>query len=310
MSNSRKKDIIKSKPLNFTSEEAVKNKIPIQNFIFKTDETHLKWIENTTIRIAEWRQIFLSTYARWALSINGLNLANEKYTSPDFYTKKQFIVTSIRPSKTDNRIPERQTIITWDGITAGKQHLKSVNYISEFGIIDLYSALEEFVFDIYKIFLNSNPDNLIKGSEFKDLRKLFRERNNSEDLKKQWESEWEKRLSSWHRKRLYDGLSKVFLSYCKEANLKTPSHYKESSPSTWGDNIEFVALIRNHLVHGASKVDKVLGEFATNRPWIPNSFKEGDDLNLSLRHLESIELFTAQICDAVNFSLIEYTSKK
>ena len=309
MANSRKKDIIKSKLLTFTPEEIVKNNIPVQNFIFKTEDKNLKWIEETTIKIAEWRQIFLSTYARWALSINGLNLANEKYSSPEFYTKKQFIVTSIRPSKGDEKIPERKTIITWDGQTAGEQHIKSVNYISEFGIIDLYSVLEEFVFDIYKIFLNSNPENLLKGSEFKNLRKLFRERDNSEELNNQWKKEWEQRLNNWQRKKLYNGLSKVFLSYCNEANLKAPTHYKSTNPTTWADNIEFVALIRNHLVHGATKVDKVLGEFSKDKDWIPDIFKEGDELNLTLKHLESVELFTAQICDAVNFSLIEHSSK-
>ena len=165
------------------------------------------------------------------------------------------------------------------------------------------------MFDLYKIFLKSNPEVLLKGSEFKTLKKLYRKHNNSEDLKKQWEKEWEKRLNNWHRKKLYDGLSKVFLSYCNEANLKTPSHYKETNVSIWADNIEFIALIRNHLVHGATKVDKELGEFSDNRPWIPNLFKEGDDLNLSIRHLEAIELFTAQLCNAINFSLIEYTPK-
>ena len=310
MASSRKKDIIKSKLLTFTPEEVIQNNISVQNFIYKTEDEKKKWIEETTIKIAEWRQIFLSTYARWALSINGLNLANEKYSSPDFYTKKQFVVTSIRSSKIDETKPERKVIITWDGKTAGEQHIKSVNYISEFGIIDLYSALEEFVFDIYKIFLNSNPENLLKGSEYKDLRKLYRDKDTSEEINNKWKTEWEKRLNSWHRKKLYDGLSKVFLSYCNEANLKAPSHYKTTTPVTWADNIEFIAMIRNHLVHGATKVDKVLGEFSNARPWIPNVFKEGDELNLTLNHLENVELFMAQICDAVNFALIEQTTKK
>lgn len=303
MTQSRKVDIIKSKLQTFTPEEVIKNNIPINNIIFKSDKPDLKWIEESTNSLADWRQRFLSTYARWAMSINGLNLAHEKYSNPLFYKRKQFAVQSLRRKKEGGTT--RENIIVWDGLTAAEMHMQTVNYLSEYGIVDLYGALEDFVFHLYKIYLNAHPERLLQGEEFRPLKRLFRDKDTSEETKKAWEAGWDDRLLNWQRKKLYDGLHKVFLAYCNDAGLKTPSHYKDTNPEKWADNIEFIGLIRNHLVHGAVKVNKALGEFSNNKPWIPDMFTEGDDLTLDLSHLEAVELFTAQLCDALNFSLME-----
>jgi hypothetical protein len=305
MDITRRKDIYRLRHQSFTPEEALKNDVPIDNFIFQTDKAELKWIEETTLLIRDWRSLFKSTYTKWALSINGLNLANEKYSHPSFYTTRQFTVTSVRPTKENKAVFERKQLAVWDGTTAAKNHIDTVNYLCEFGIIDLYSCLEEFIFSLYKIYLRHNPQNIIKGDEFKPLRKLYREKDESVEKENEWIQALNTRINQWQRNRLYDGLNKVFLAYCNDVKIKAPSFYKETSLDTWADNIEFIALLRNHLVHGATTVNKELGAFSDKHKSLQSDFKEGQEIKMGLSHIEQTELFTAQLCDALNFSLLE-----
>lgn len=305
MEITRRKDIYKLRHQSYTLEQIVQMNIPVDDLIFNTDKKELKWIEETTYLIRDWRSLFKSTYTKWALAINGLNLAFEKYSHPDFTNTRQFTVTSVRPRKEDRFSFERKHLIIWDGMTAAQNHLDTVDYMCEFGVIDLYSCLEEFIFSIYRIFLFHDPQSLIKGDDFKHLRKIYRERENSKEKLKEWEEALSARVNQWQRKRLYDGLHKVFLAYCNESKLKTPTFFKYSSPETWADNIEFIALLRNHLVHGATTVNEELGAFSKNRESLRSDFKEGQEIKLTLNHLEQVELFAAQLCDAINFSLLE-----
>ena len=69
-----------------------------------------------------------------------------------------------------------------------------------------------------RVYFNNYPLTICEGRDFSELRKLYR--NRDADKKEEWEQEWKKRLDNWHRKKLYDGLDKVFLAYCNHSCIK------------------------------------------------------------------------------------------
>lgn len=56
------------------------------------------WIEHFTSMIGPSRARFRSTYFHWAMAINGLHVAAEKYRSKEWKNPyKRFTITGIRP---------------------------------------------------------------------------------------------------------------------------------------------------------------------------------------------------------------------
>lgn len=273
-----------------------------ENIIIKTDQTDKKWIEETSAKIGDWRAYFRSTYIRWALSINGLHVAAEKYSETEWKKNKKFYVKSVRMNKEK---PFEAVIIEWDGDTAAKSHLETVKMLNGWGLIDLCGCIEEFVFDFYKIFLRHNPHQLIKDPQYKKLKKLYNESKIDSSRIVEWEKSFEERFNDWQRKKLYDGIHKVFYSYCNMANIKKPSTYK-TTPDNWAESIEGVFIIRNALVHGQKKVTKEIAEFCKKPNSMAFKFNEGDNLEITLLHLMALELFTNQLLTAINLSLLEY----
>jgi hypothetical protein len=201
---------------------------PINNAIIQATKPEEKWIEDITQQIGDWRAKLRSTYIRWALAINGLEVAANKYAAPKWAAQNQFFVTSLRLS--DDNVAEA-VIAQWDGQTAADAHLKTMPMLAAFGIIDLYANLEEVVFAMYRTYLNHHPDLLLQGDEFKELRRLKKAAATDPMQRSDWEAAWQDRLNSWQRKRLYDGLGKVFKAFCDRTGLKTPSIYKNSNRS-------------------------------------------------------------------------------
>jgi hypothetical protein len=66
----------------------------VANVIHESAKPEEQWITETTTQIGEWRSKAHSTYMRWALSINGLLVAERTYR--DWPAEKQFYVTSLR----------------------------------------------------------------------------------------------------------------------------------------------------------------------------------------------------------------------
>lgn len=270
---------------------------PINNFIVEPKSDEDAWIKTTTEKIGDWRAYFRSTYIRWALALNGLHVAKDRYDS-----KKGepvgFTVDSLRANGLEN-------IAFWDMETAAKNHGETIPMMAAWGLTDLYSCIEEFVFELYRIYLTQHPDSIIRGLDFSDLRRIRREASDSAEKNQEWEEALGERLDSWQRKRLYDGLSKVFLSYTNVTNIKTPSIYNQSTVETWAETIKGIGELRNCFTHGVEVVTKDLANFSAK----PNSmffdFKEGDPLNVELRHLQSVECFLDQLLNAINLSLIE-----
>jgi hypothetical protein len=282
----------------FSMDDIHKDTPPlINNFIVEPKAIEDAWIKETTEKIGEWRAYFRSTYVKWALALNGLHVAKDRYDS-----KKAdpvgFSIESLRQNGLEN-------IAFWDMETAAKNHEETIPMIAAWGLIDLYSCIEEFVFEFYKIFLEHNPDSIIKGSEFSNLRRLKHESVKGPECEEKWKAAWKERLESWQRKRLYDGLNKVFLAYTNVTGLKTPSNYKLSTVETWAETIKGISELRNCFTHGVETVTKELSDFSSKPNSMLFDFEEGKPLSIELKHLQSVECFLDQLLTAINLSLIE-----
>jgi hypothetical protein len=120
-----------------------------------------------------------------------------------------------------------------------------------------------------------------------------------------WKTAWDERLDKWQKKRIYDGLNKVFLSYMEVAGLKTPSIHKLATVETWADTIKGIGALRNCFAHGMVIVTKELSDFSQKPHSMLFNFVEGEPLKIELKHLQSVECFLDQLLTAINLSLIE-----
>lgn len=275
--------------------------LKFDNWIVEATSPDKIWIQESTEKIADWRGIFRSAYMQWAITINGLVVAKEKYEkikTDDF----AFEIKSFRLINGEHKIVP---IANWDAETASKAHFDSIPLIRTYSFTDLYNCLEEFVFDLYRLYWLCNPDNLIKGQEFRELRVLKSKKDLGEQAQLDWINAFNERLNNWQRKKLYDNLGKVFLSYCNEARLQTPSMYKNTTIETWAETITGISIVRNSIVHGSKVVSKELADFCTKPYSLGFDFKEGDELKIELYHLQVLELFMNQLLSGINMALIE-----
>lgn len=279
------------------------NSLPLNNFIFKAEDPKYIWIENTTKKIGEWRATFRSTYISWAITINGLHVANKKYSDENWIKDHAFKISSVRNTEYGVGIIP---IAKWESKKVAIAHLKPIPMLCSYGIIDLYSCLEEFVFDFYKIFLLENPSQLMQGGNYRELRKLYQ---NREENINEWQKAFSERLDIWQRKKLYDGLGKTFRSYCTSSKLEKPSCYTNTDLESWAQCIEAIASLRNCLTHGVNIVPEELAEYS-NMPYrMGFNFKEGEELILNLDHFMNIEAFFDSLLTGLNISLFERSGK-
>jgi len=282
----------------------------VTNIIVKSDDSALAWVQSTTERFGDWRAECRSTYIRWALCLNGLDLAAKSYASRAGELDRAFIVQSLRPDKTGN--PAKVTIAQWLFAKAAENHQLCVPMVCAFGLIDLFACLEELVFDAYMIWHEHHPTGCLvgKGDENKTLRRLFRDRSVSEEAASAWESAWSARKLEWRRNRAYDGLEKVLLAYCGHAKLKKPATYV-SGPKEWSESLAVVAHVRNMLVHGATHADQKLADMGKLPHCVGFQFELGEPLELNLGYLMNVECFADALLTALNLAFVEtYLPKK
>jgi len=165
---------IESLPENFLPK--------VNNIIYENGNGEFQWIEESTKELAEWNNIFRSTYIRWALAINGLHVAQEKYNDPNFFNHKAFTVGGLI---NNNGSPEMGNLLVLDGKTAAKAHFDTVNMIASYGLIDLYGLIEEFILSLYRIYWNHHPKEMLRGPENKDARRIY---NNRESSPEEWKT--------------------------------------------------------------------------------------------------------------------------
>jgi hypothetical protein len=175
--------------------------IPVTNFIHKATGAEDAWIQQTTETIGDWRSLLRSTYIRWTLTINGLELAAREYQS--WTEDRRFKVDSMRVVSGN---PVAAPLPIWLGAEAAENHLKTAELLAAYGACDLYGALEEVLFQTYRIFLTHHPLLILKGDEYKELRRVYAKYKGDPSSTPEWEGAWQRRLEDWHRKRSYDGL--------------------------------------------------------------------------------------------------------
>lgn len=265
------------------------------------------WEKDASELIHEYRGIFKSSYIRWSLSINGLNLAQEKYSNPSF--NNVFQVSGLR------RVEEKMSkvgIIAWRGKKAAENHFETIPMLVAYGIIDMYSLIEEFILGIYRIYLFYNPESMLTGSDNKFYRKLYREKDANPE---QWTKEWNKRLDSWQRRKIYDGLDNVYKSFLDRIEInKTPKYLlvdDETKPEIFyeiANTIKFISVLRNTLIHGNYTVTKELEDASNLAPKNDLHFIEGDQINLEVVHLSAIEQVSHSLLAYYNIAML-YTKK-
>lgn len=64
--------------------------LPANNIVVDVADPNLKWVNHTTAKLGEWRDRIRSIYIAWALTINGIHVARDKYSDSDWLARGQF----------------------------------------------------------------------------------------------------------------------------------------------------------------------------------------------------------------------------
>ncbi|OWV94288.1 hypothetical protein ATY81_12635 [Rhizobium sp. R72] len=269
------------------------------DIILEKGEKTPGWIADATRKIPEWRQDVKDVYLRWAITINAMHVARDRYRSNP---KMALETKTVRAPKGE---AEFVVLETWSAADTARNYELSIPPLSAFALTDLYGLLEEIIFELYLIFLNGDPSIILKGDEFKELRQLYRQRSDSRAAAEAWETAWAQRLANWQRKRLYDGLHNVFAAFFRSTGLKRPSFFKKSDIDDWVRTIEAIGEARNLIVHGVGTVSERLQLLTSDIPTNIFVFTEGEPLEIKTAHLAFIECFCEQMFNALNTSLFE-----
>ncbi|MDL2290561.1 hypothetical protein LJC09_00445 [Desulfovibrio sp. OttesenSCG-928-F20] len=259
-----------------------------------------KWIENTIICLQEWEGKFTETYCKWAVAINGLFQAEEKYRVKLADPNRGFGISSYRMLR-PNSPPEQIYIERMSFSDAADLHINTAPYLSAWGVIDLYRNIEDFIFLLYKIYLNENPQKIIR--DFPELKKAFRERNSSSAALQEWNALWEDRFDAWRRKTVYKGIKKNFLAYCKDTKFKK-ADFMTSTHNEWAESLEGIALLRHCVIHGVRSTPKELAKFCTKPHSLGFQFEANRPIVIELHHLMAIEYFCLQLVNALHAGYI------
>jgi hypothetical protein len=296
--------------LNFIERKSlpffdIENEIKEIDFIdFVLDDSEKKWMEESNKLVMDFSGVFHSIYLRWAVTINGLNVAEEKYRSKEWENpSKAFVVAGIRNGKES---PEVVYLKQWDGKTASEIHKSSIPMLAGWAFCNMYSVFEEFIFKLYKIYLEAHPLTILEGREFRDMRVLYQKKDESDANLLKWQNAWNERLEKWHRKKLYDGLEKIFNSYINLTKLEIPAIY--NAPYSLEDvskTIGGISLIRNCFIHGMANVPKELGDFCKTFQSISFNFIENEKFTINLNDLMTLEYFSFTFTQTLNNSFNE-----
>jgi hypothetical protein len=271
----------------------------VQNLIYKTDDPAIKWIETATSRIGDWRASERSVFMRWAITINALHVARDRYRdSPE-------ILLTIDTLRTDAGRTERVHLAGWRGDEAARNHEATIPMMAAYAVQDMFGILEEIVLELYEIFVRGNPSILMRGDEYKPLRAAFRAKDDGEAEEAAFTAMWEERIAGWRRNRTFDGLHRVFGTFWAAAGLVRPSWYRLTDVDDWLRVMETIGEIRHLVTHGEDKVSKRLGDLCAGQPNLGMTFKEGERLEVTLQDLWIVEHFVDQLLNAINMSLIE-----
>ena len=274
--------------------------LAVTNLVHKAERPDEAWIEEATSRIGDWRSLTRSVYLRWAITINASELAEQRYRA---MPADQALRTNTL--RVVNGTPAQVPLAIWPAPEAADRYAQTTPLIAAYGVADLFGALEDVVFDLYEIVLRHNPEAIIRGEEFRDLRRLWRQRTASPEAEAAWRSAWAERFDRWRRKRAYDGVHNVLQALFTHAGLKRPSGYRHTDVPDWCRTLEMIGELRHHIIHGAARVSEKLGRLSNTPTSLTFDFAAGQPLDVKLHHLQSVECFCDQLLSAINLSLIE-----
>lgn len=299
--------------LNFIERESIPIMDPgaleIENvkwFEFAVADKESKWVQEINEVVMEFGGVFHSIFLRWAVTINGLHVAADKYSDPEWKNRGMgFAVQGIR-NRMDGSGAEFKNVRVWDGSMASEVHSSSIPMLAAWAFCNMYSCLEEFIFKIFRVYLNSNPLEICKGDEFKDIRKIYHGRDQSNEQHFAWIEAWGERLESWHRKKLYDGLERIFKNFISKTGLQIPSFYEgDYGYDDIAKTLGGISLIRNCFIHGVTKIPPELALFCEGFQSSFFNFTEGERFSLSIHDLATLEHFTDTFTQTLNNSLFE-----
>ncbi|MBY3060345.1 hypothetical protein HF263_30530 [Rhizobium leguminosarum] len=270
------------------------------NMIWRASTPEEVWIEEATAKIGEWRSLARSVYLRWALTINASAKAEERYRA---LPVDQALTTSTL--RVLDGAPRQVEIARWPAAQAAEHYAAITPLIAAYGVADLYGALEDIIFDFYEIVLRHNPESLLRGDEYRPLRRLRAQRGVSPDAENAWRQAWAQRFTTWRRKRAYDGLPDVLVALYRHAGLQRPTQYSRTDVADWARSLEMIGELRHHVVHGAATVSDRLGALSGTANALTFDFVTGAALDVRLHHLQSVECFSDQLLSAFNLSLME-----
>ena len=274
--------------------------IPATNLVHKSSGTGDAWIEEATSRIADWRSLTQSVYLRWAITINASELAERRYREKP--ADQGLRTDTLR--MVEGR-PQRVTLSLWPAPDAADRYAATTPLIAAYGVSDLFGALEDVIFQLYEIGLRHDPAPIIKGDEFRDLRRMWRNRALSPAADTAWLKAWTDRYENWRRKRAYDGLHGVLQAFFQHFALKRPSMYHLTDVSDWCRTLEMIGELRHHVIHGAAVVSDKLGRLSGTPTSLTFDFVAHSALDVKLHHLQSVECFCDQLLTAISLSLME-----
>jgi hypothetical protein len=281
----------------------IKENRSFDNVIISASNQNQKWIEETTEQIGDWRAKFRSAYIKWALCINSIEKAIDRYSEKEY----EFFIQSYRNDEHGKICLSK--IALWKGNEVSDNYRIIMPLMAENGIVELYSIIEEYIFISYKIFLNHNPSVILSGQEFKELKKLYKARNNSTELAEEWNVRWKERINNWHRKKAYDGIKKIFNSYSQVSKLSMGGLGEALTEIAEGLNV--VALLRNLLVHNEPLVTEEFARLTSqNICPFPNIFEKGKKLAPELSTLMGIEHMCDRMLSVINFSCFGLIKKR
>lgn len=288
-------------PHGFVSQdEALLAGAPVQNIVLPSGDGERAWIHAVTQKIGDWRSLSRSVYIRWAITINAVEVAAQRYES--LPAEKALSITSLR---IEHGALESARIALWPAPEAANHYKEIVPLFAACGLADLFGVLEDIVFDMYALLLQEEPLHILSGDEFRPLRKLWNARNNSPTALEEWRVAWNQRLIKWRSNRGYDGLHRVLKAFFIDAKLKEPSIYEFTDIDDWCATVELIGELRNLIIHGAATVSPKLAALSGIPTSMTFEFLESAQLDVALHHMQSVECFIDQLLTALNLSLLE-----
>ena len=178
--------------------------------------------------------------------------------------------------------------------------------ISAYGIYDIYGCFEEIIFELYEVYFRHSPEQLLQGSEYRELRKLYRQRHGSEADEIKWETAFSRRLDDWRRKKTYSPLAKTFEALLRDVGLLNIGSFSDNKNFSGAIRIiDIAAELRNIITHGGNIVTDRLDTLCFGGADMLFPFKAGMDIVVSRDEFCAIEFYFDSIKFEINASINE-----